>query len=644
MEPRRFGRYEIVREIGRGGMATVFLARDPALDRTVALKVLPREFTHDPSFLARFEREARTATLEHIAIVPIYDYGDHDGQPFIVMKLMLGSSLERRLLPGKLPIDETVRILTRIAEALDYAHSRGVIHRDLKPGNVLFDETDFAYLSDFGIARLTEQASNLTRGIVGTPAYMSPEQVNGDTAIDARSDQYALGVLAYEMLTGVRPYSATSPTRLMMAHVLEPVPDIRKANAELNAGVATVIGRVLAKSPADRYPDCAAFVSALKEALHAPAARRTTAPTLVDTAPGLSPFGEWLRDALRSTPMWVWGGVAALLVVSSLTAVAIASSLIANPGIIADGSGAETAQPAGALAAAATETPARVPTATTVPTATDTAVPTGTAPVCDHDARVIGAPESTDDIVAGTAFDVTWTLQNSGSCDWPSAFQAVVVEGQAHTVRDSITLTQVTGKGDVLQFLASVIAPETPGDYTIIWQMRDEDGNRFGDQARYAFAIPEPQPSTTGFDTSSCYPGDRWGRDVWAAHRDRLGCSDTTYTLSPLAVYQRFSSGMMVWEANRDKRVYVLFGNGAFGLYDVSAASSPYSSPNRSNLQGAIGYVWDTFPAARAVGEPQGTEQIVSQFDIQYFDGGVIFFFPEEGNFTVFYSGSWLRN
>jgi len=199
-------------ELGRGGMATVYHAYDPSFERDVAIKVLPAAFLHDPQFRTRFEREAKMiALLEHPAIVPVYDFGEQDEQPYIVMRYMAGGSLADHLMKGAVPLDETARIIARLAPALDAAHARGIIHRDLKPGNVLFDQYGNAFLSDFGIARLTQSAATTITGeaIVGTPAYMSPEQVQGTKAIDGRADIYAMGVLIYQMLTG------QAPTRLI---------------------------------------------------------------------------------------------------------------------------------------------------------------------------------------------------------------------------------------------------------------------------------------------------------------------------------------------------------------------------------------------------------------------------------------------
>jgi serine/threonine-protein kinase len=273
MEPRKFGRYEIKSELGRGGMATVFHAYDPRFQRDVALKVIPREFLHDPTFKSRFEREAQTiAGLEHPAIVPVYDSGEEDGQPYLVMRFLPGGSLTDRLERGKLSLAETIRILQPLTSALDEAHRQGIIHRDLKPDNILFDQRNDPFITDFGIAKLVTEQSSLTSAslIIGTPSYMSPEQANGQE-LDGRSDIYALGVILFEMLTGELPYQANTPIGIIMQHINQPIPNILQLNPDLPPGCETVIARAMAKARADRYATATALVAALVEAPNAPA-------------------------------------------------------------------------------------------------------------------------------------------------------------------------------------------------------------------------------------------------------------------------------------------------------------------------------------------------------------------------------------
>ncbi|HRF50879.1 MAG TPA: serine/threonine-protein kinase, partial [Anaerolineales bacterium] len=265
MAPTQIGRYEIRGELGRGGMATVYHGYDPRFKRDVAIKTLPREYLHDPGFRARFEREAQTiASLEHPAIVPVYDFGEENEQPYIVMRLMPGGSLVDRLRQGPLALNEVSRIMSTLAPALDEAHAHGIIHRDLKPGNILFDGRDQPYLSDFGIAKLTETSMAFTAtGIIGTPAYMSPEQARGDRDIDGRSDLYALGAIVFEALTGQMPYQADTPMGLAVKHITEPVPRIRSANPLLPPSTENVIAQAMAKDRAERYPSATAMAKQL---------------------------------------------------------------------------------------------------------------------------------------------------------------------------------------------------------------------------------------------------------------------------------------------------------------------------------------------------------------------------------------------
>ncbi len=265
MTLQKIGRYEIKSELGRGGMATVYKAYDPRFEREVALKVLPREMLHDPQFRMRFEREAKTiAALEHQAIVPVYDVGEEDGQPYFVMRCMTGGSLADIIAKGPISLGTTIKIIDRLAPALDEAHFKGVVHRDLKPGNILFDRGGEPYISDFGIAKITQsQGATMTGGaIIGTPAYMSPEQAQGET-VDGRSDVYALGVILYEMLSGTQPYQATTPMAIVVKHITDPIPHILDVNPNLPAAVEAVIEKAMAKSPDDRFSNAGELYAAL---------------------------------------------------------------------------------------------------------------------------------------------------------------------------------------------------------------------------------------------------------------------------------------------------------------------------------------------------------------------------------------------
>ncbi len=266
---RTLGGYQIIEQIGIGGMATVYKAYQANMDRYVALKVLPRQLAEDPNFLARFEQEARTiARLENKNILPVYDYGTQDGYTYLVMRYVGHGTLKDLTTKGPLPLPTTVDFLEQIAEALQYAHDNGVIHRDVKTSNVLIDEHQQCYLTDFGIAKLAASSAHFTASgaLIGTPAYMSPEQCSG-MAIDHRSDLYSLGIVLYEMLTGVVPYQAETPVAIVLMHMQSPLPSPRQNNPNIPEAVEQVVFRALAKSPDDRFQSARDFAQALRQAM-----------------------------------------------------------------------------------------------------------------------------------------------------------------------------------------------------------------------------------------------------------------------------------------------------------------------------------------------------------------------------------------
>lgn len=264
--PEKIGRYEIKSELGRGGFATVYLAYDPRFEREVAIKFLPPELIHaDPQFRARFERETKIiAQLEHPAIVPVYDVGEENHQPYFVMRNMGGGSLSERIKGKTYSIEEAIKLLEQIAPGLDEAHSKGIVHRDLKPANILFTKNGLPLISDFGIAKFSQGENNVTgSAIIGTPAYMAPEQASGDT-VDGRTDIYALGVILYEMVTGKQPYQSDTPLALAIKHITEPVPRILEANPNLPEWMEKVISTSMAKDKEDRFNTAVELVETIK--------------------------------------------------------------------------------------------------------------------------------------------------------------------------------------------------------------------------------------------------------------------------------------------------------------------------------------------------------------------------------------------
>jgi serine/threonine-protein kinase len=265
---KKLGSYEVTELIGKGGMAAVYKAYQPSMNRNVAIKVLTQQVSGDRASVQRFENEARLiAQLEHAHILPVYDFGEQEGILYIVMRYLPAGTLADRISEKGMPLKEAVNFFSQLASALHYAHTQGVIHRDLKPSNVLIDQQDNIFLSDFGIAKSLEATQNLTGtgGVVGTPTYMSPEQGLGDS-LDARSDIYALGVILYEMLTGSPPFIADNPMAVMLKHINEPVPEPRSINPDIPPEVETVILKALAKAPEQRYQTAREMAEALEQA------------------------------------------------------------------------------------------------------------------------------------------------------------------------------------------------------------------------------------------------------------------------------------------------------------------------------------------------------------------------------------------
>ncbi|MDJ0756310.1 MAG: protein kinase [Ardenticatenaceae bacterium] len=309
-QPTQIGRYEIIEEIGRGGMATVYRAQDPMLRREVALKIISPQLSVDRKFVQRFQREARiVARVEHPQIVSIFDSGEFEGRPYIVMRLLDGGTLRQKIDSGPLPVDEVYRFLLQISDALHTAHQNGIIHRDIKPSNIIFDRRGKAFVSDFGIAKLVDSHTNLTgTRMVGTPSYMSPEQFQGGE-IDGRTDQYSLAVVAYEALSGHPPFEGEMMT-LAYKHVNEPVPPLRESAANVPAGLVKILERALNKRPSDRFPNLNLMhQTILALTLGQPGVSQSPAPTpppkfdpsVTSTAPATpSAMAEMYRESITA--------------------------------------------------------------------------------------------------------------------------------------------------------------------------------------------------------------------------------------------------------------------------------------------------------------------------------------------------------
>jgi serine/threonine-protein kinase len=323
------GRYRLEAKLGSGGMSTVYLASDDTLDRPVAVKVMHREMSEQEDQLQRFRQEARAvAKLTHPNVVSVIDAGEDGGYPYIVFEYIKGETLKQRIgRVGALDTQEAIAYAIEVARGLGVAHARNMVHRDIKPQNVLIDEEGRAKLTDFGISRQLEQDGVTATGrVLGTTDYVAPEQAMGK-AVDPRSDIYSLGVVLYEMLVGQVPFHADSQVGVAMKHVNEELPDVQRRRPEASAAVALVVERATAKDPAERYQTIGEMVDDLETALEVEAARAgsTTgeATSVLDAVP---PPQRKLSGGAR----WSWAAIAILLLVGGGALLAV--QLISNGG------------------------------------------------------------------------------------------------------------------------------------------------------------------------------------------------------------------------------------------------------------------------------------------------------------------------
>jgi len=424
------GRYRIEKLLGCGGMAWVYRARDQELERDVAIKVITPQALEMTQSMERFHREARAiARLDHPHIVHLYDFGEVKGQPYMVMQYIAGPSLEDRLRKGSergrlLSQAEVLTILRQVATALDYAHEQGLVHRDVKPSNVLFKEPGHAVLTDFGVARLhagvSGQYSTLTGAdqVLGTPTYMAPEQATRTIPTSPATDTYSLAVVAYEMLSGQPPFEADSTLSAILQHILEPPPSICERRPDLPPAVDEVLQRALDKDPVQRFPTAMAFVGALETAWGrdlpaaepAPAPKPAAQPVAPPARPAPmpvppAPVARRTSEAVparKRSAAWggvgvgvvlIGGGVAALLAIGLLIAGLwwIGGSGLLNPG-------------AAATPSVTLQTPAASPAPTSPPLATATPAVTAPGGLTYH-AVYVGSRETGGTFIRGRVTD-----------------------------------------------------------------------------------------------------------------------------------------------------------------------------------------------------------------------------------------------
>lgn len=317
---KQIGQYQIEEQIGQGGMATVYKAYQPSINRHVAVKILPSQYAQDPNFVKRFEQEARAiAALEHPHILPVYDFGTQDGLTYMVMRYIKWGTLSK-FMGQPLAPERIVGLIGDVASALDYAHKQGVVHRDIKPSNILIDNNGEALLTDFGIAKMMagSSATQLTGAgsVLGTPAYMSPEQAKGEH-IDGRTDIYSLGVVLYELLTGQQPYQAETPVALVLKHITEPLTSPRVIKPDIPGPLEQVVVKAMAKDPGQRYQTAGEFQRGLQLALREIESDVKTAnipistTTQTKTVSGPTPAAP--KSGSKIGPWLIGGGVAIAL-------------------------------------------------------------------------------------------------------------------------------------------------------------------------------------------------------------------------------------------------------------------------------------------------------------------------------------------
>jgi len=304
------GPYRVIEQLGSGGMATVFKAYHPSLDRYVAIKVLHPAFKSNPQFFERFKREARiVANLEHPHIIPVYDFNEYKSEPYLVMRFVEGETLKPTLQGKPLPPDRILQLMRPTCDALAYAHRQGVLHRDIKPSNIMVAQNGHVFLSDFGLARMVQAGeSTLSQDVLlGTPQYISPEQAQGFQTVDGRSDIYSLGVVLFEMLTGQVPFNADTPFATVHDHIYAPLPLPSRINPNIDPAVERLLLKALAKEPEQRFATATDLLAALED---------TLAPQITIASPARPRVLNQPQPTVvkKPHPWWVPVGITALVV------------------------------------------------------------------------------------------------------------------------------------------------------------------------------------------------------------------------------------------------------------------------------------------------------------------------------------------
>ena len=608
-------------------MAEVYKAYHPGLDRYVAIKVLHSFLAEEKDFLTRFQREARiVATFRHPNIVQVYDF-DYDADNnayYMVMEFIDGPSLKSRLKEvaregQMLPLEEAVRIVVAVANALDYAHQHGMVHRDIKPANIMFTQDGQVILSDFGIARMVDTATLTASGaMVGTPAYMAPEQGLGQTG-DERSDIYSLGVVLYQLITGSLPFDADTPLGIVLKHINAPPAPPTDLNSILPPGVEAVVMRALAKDPNNRYQTAREFAADLEKAmagkpiepfLPVPAPASDTATT----SPYETKLGTWptlsgtttapplqATSAIRPRRRWIPALVVALALVllSGLVLITTGTSdhlfaaLFPQPGTLTPGvTGISTPTPdlaatydvlatqvaAGVGAALATRdalatyeaTINASPTPTPTPTSTPTPDLTATAlTACVFDMEVVSDQAVWPSILMpGQRFTKRWEIQNTGTCTWPDDVRLTFTSGFE---LDVVTEPEIEPlpPDETAEVVITLRAPTDYDRYTSVWELQYGEESSIGEELEITCRVgPTPTPRPTATPTATPTP-ELSPTPMEPLRIDSTGIVPGTYR----------QSGDGNWEAD----IYVVArgGDGNYRFYrDVISPDTEFFAPN----------------------------------------------------------------
>lgn len=610
---QHLGRYNITALLGHGGMAAVYRAHDAALHRDIAIKVLYPQYVADKTLVERFKREAITAAaLDHPNVVPIYDVGEEQGVVFIAMKLFSGPSLQEVLNErGTLRLEELLPLLEQVAGALDYAHTQNIVHRDIKPGNILLEfapatppvprlDSATAHLSDFGIAKVRDTPGLTTTGaLIGTPDYMAPEQI-GNRAVDGRADIYALGMLVFRALTGQCAFSG-STQEVLMAHLYQPPPVPSTLNPVLSPAIDAVLLRALAKNPDERYPTAGVLVQALQQALAAPTLAASPPYIVAPTVPGTPSSATQTTQvnlptpALRPRRWLIWvplGAVLLLLVMAGGLALAFRDD------------GNEPERGAGIISTATTE-PTIPVGATTVLPATDPAIlPT----------EIAAGAATGDTAPAPVPPDPTATTAPPTSTTVPTATAAPPPPPtRAPTDAPPPPPPPTRAPTETPVPTSTPVPPPPPTDTP----------------------LPPPPPLTATPCARELLQGG-FGKlyDENVGVREKVGCP-VAAEQAGRAVVQFFAGGSMYWWAPTDT-IYVFFDVNAGNYRAVGpaeAADLPAPTPDPNNPMMPVrgfGRVYSGIPGVAAtLGTPLTPEIILEPYGVrQDFTQGLMLFTP----------------